>query len=46
MITNEDITASQDTKSEGKILFSNLGLEKEQTGYLCKYVEEMQVGRR
>jgi len=40
MITSENITASHDTKSEHILLFSKVGLEKERTGYLSKYVEE------
>ena len=40
MITSEQIAASHGTKSEHKILFNKVGLEKERTEYLSKYLEE------
>jgi hypothetical protein len=40
MITNEQTTASHDTKSALKMLFDKVGSEKERTAYVSKYVEE------
>jgi len=41
IITNEQITASHETKIELKMLFSKVGSEKERTGYVHKYVGDV-----
>jgi len=40
MITNEEITLSNDTKSKLKIFFNRVESEKERTGHVIKYIEE------